>query len=354
MGNNTETIKKIGFFPAHPSQFWIMKALYESTPKHFEIHWYIREKDITRNLIDEFGIPYTMVSHAGTGLLGNAVEMLGNIRKFISFSKHHSIDLWLSKYGAVNIAAWLTHRKNLSFNDDDADIVPFIALTSYPFAEAVLCTDWTRMGRYEKRARRYHSFHELFYLHPKRFIPDLGSAIRHLKLNSYTPYAIVRLSSLTAHHDRKIKGVSDYLLCSLIERLQTQYTIFISSERPLKPEFEKYRLPISPIHIHNILAHASIIIGDSQTMVAEAAVLGIPGLRISTFAGQIGYLDELERRGLCVSISPENDGKILHELDILMSKNKADMIRKRLRLLEETVDPVDFFWTQMKKLFLGP
>lgn len=38
----------------------------------------------------------------------------------------------------------------------------------------------------------------------------------------------------------------------------------------------------------------SLYIGDSQTMAAEAGVLGVPFVRFNDFVGRIGYLRELE------------------------------------------------------------
>lgn len=42
------------------------------------------------------------------------------------------------------------------------------------------------------------------------------------------------------------------------------------------------------------MVFASLYIGDSQTMVAEAGVLGVPFVRFNDFVGRIGYLRELE------------------------------------------------------------
>ncbi|MBK7853743.1 MAG: hypothetical protein IPJ79_01455 [Bacteroidetes bacterium] len=39
---------------------------------------------------------------------------------------------------------------------------------------------------------------------------------------------------------------------------------------------------------------AHMYIGDSQTMAAEAAVLGTPSIRYNDFVGEISYLEELE------------------------------------------------------------
>ena len=43
-----------------------------------------------------------------------------------------------------------------------------------------------------------------------------------------------------------------------------------------------------------MMAFASLYIGDSQTMAAEAGVLGAPFVRFNDFVGRIGYLCELE------------------------------------------------------------
>ena len=48
--------------------------------------------------------------------------------------------------------------------------------------------------------------------------------------------------------------------------------------------------------MHHALYYADIYIGDSQTMTAEAAVLGTPALRFNDFVGKLSYLEELEHK----------------------------------------------------------
>lgn len=64
-------------------------------------------------------------------------------------------------------------------------------------------------------------------------------------------------------------------------------TIYITSERPLEPQFEKYRIRINPLDMHHVMAFASLYIGDSQTMAAEAGVVGTPFVRLNDFVGTI-------------------------------------------------------------------
>lgn len=342
-------MKTIGFYPAHPSQVWMMKALSESAPEGICIRWYARDKDVCLGLMQELGIEFKLMSVAGSGMLGNGLELLASVPKFIAAAKRDNIDLWLSKYGAVNFSAWLLGKRNISFNDDDADVVPFIARTSYPFANRVLCTNWTRMGAYEDKARRYSSFHELFYLHPKRFQSRERNPVMSV---GNKPYILIRLSSLKAHHDLHERGMADSALEQVISILEPQYSVFISSEKPLRPEYEPYRLEIPVSEIHPCLAGASLVIGDSQTMMAEAAVLGVRSIRISSFIGRLSYIEELGRRGLCFSLSPEKIDELPALVNSVLEVSSEEMNRRRDLLIKETVDPVDFFWDEiMQELY---
>ena len=108
------------------------------------------------------------------------------------------------------------------------------------------------------------------------------------------PYFLIRFSALNAHHDKGIKGISNEIAERLVKILEPFGTIYITSERPLEPQFEKYRIKINPLDMHHVMAFASLYIGDSQTMAAEAGVSGVPFVRFNDFVGRIGYLRELE------------------------------------------------------------
>ena len=122
-----------------------------------------------------------------------------------------------------------------------------------------------------------------------------------------SPFFIMRFASLNAHHDSGIKGINTEIAQRLIDILAPHGTIYITSERPLEPQFEQYRIRINPLDMHHVMAFASLYIGDSQTMAAEAGVLGVPFVRFNDFVGRIGYLRELEdvyQLGFGVHASP--------------------------------------------------
>ena len=57
---------------------------------------------------------------------------------------------------------------------------------------------------------------------------------------------------------------------------------------------------------------SDLYIGDSQTMAAETAVLGIPSIRFNNFVSKLGYLEELEKTyGLTFGIKQGESKKLL-------------------------------------------
>ena len=162
------------------------------------------------------------------------------------------------------------------------------------------------MGIIEKRTAHYPSYHELAYLHPNHFIP-CAEVVKRCGIDATKPYFVLRFASLNAHHDIGNRGINADVAQRLIEILAPHGRIYITSERPLEPQFEPYRIRINPLDMHHVMAFSSLYVGDSQTMAAEAGVLGVPFVRFNDFVGRIGYLRELEdvyRLGTGVHATP--------------------------------------------------
>ena len=141
--------------------------------------------------------------------------------------------------------------------------------------------------------------------------------------------------------------------------------IYITSERPLEPQFEKYRIKINPLDMHHVMAFASLYIGDSQTMAAEAGVLGVPFVRFNDFVGRIGYLRELEDvyelgYGIHASVLPadspirRNDGSLqpsgveelykrVEQLVTMPSAERRELFQqRRQQMLNDKIDCAKF------------
>ena len=253
--------------------------------------------------------------------------------------KKEKVDMLIGTSVENPIIGSLLKIPAVNLNEDDADVVPLYAKLSYPFSSTILTPVSCDNGRWNKKSIKYESYHELAYLHPNNFNPKKNIVDSYIK--EKRPYFLIRFADLGAHHDSGIAGINTKIAQNIIDILRPYGYIYITSERPLEKELENLRININPIDIHHVLAFAKLFIGDSQTMAAEAAVLGTPFIRINDFAGRIGYLRELEERyHLGYSSSPENKEYIIMQLQKLLELPNLEEIfnNRKDKMLVEKLD----------------
>jgi len=104
----------------------------------------------------------------------------------------------------------------------------------------------------------------------------------------------------------------------VIELLLERGRVFVSCEGPMPEEFAALRFSVPPHLMHDALAQAWVCVGDSQTMAAEAALLGVPALRCSSFVGRLAYLEELEHKySLIESFRPADASRLVARVESL-------------------------------------
>lgn len=92
--------------------------------------------------------------------------------------------------------------------------------------------------------------------------------------------------------------------------------------------------------------YATMLIGDSQTMTSEAAVIGTPAIRSNTFVGRISYLEEEEHKyNLTYGFLPTNSEAMFQKIDELLALPdlKATWQERRMKMLEDKIDVSAFF-----------
>jgi predicted glycosyltransferase len=232
---------------------------------------------------------------------------------------------------------------SVSLHEDDAAVIPLYCKYSHPWSTHILSPRVCDNGKWEKKSIKYESYHELAYLHPGHF--KASKEIVRKYLDPVQPYFLIRFSKLSAHHDTGIRGISDELALKIIAMLTPHGRIFITSERPLSEQFESFRLNIDPMEIHHVMAFAQVYVGDSQTMAAEAGVLGVPFLRFNDFVGRIGYLKELEETyELGYGIRPSEPELLFERLRKLLEMKDRPVVfqNRRAKMLEDKIDLSQF------------
>lgn len=337
---------KLLFHLGHPAHFHLFKNVISSLKKDGHTVFVLsKKKDVLDQLLIEHDIEYFNLLPEGRkdNKIGIALGQIKQDAKMLSFCLKNKPDILIGTSVSITHVGKLINKPSININEDDADVVPLYSKFSYPFATTILVPQVCRIGKWKYKTVFYNSYHELAYLHPNNFKPNIKIVTKYISVNK--PYFILRFAKLGAHHDAGIKGISNDLAIKIIKILEPYGNVYITSERVLSENLEKYRVNIDPKDMHDLMAFASLYIGDSQTMAAEAGVLGVPFIRFNDFVGKISYLDELENKyQLGFGIKTDEKEKLFIKLkEILKLKNRNKTFsERRHKMLDEKIDYAKF------------
>ncbi len=331
-------------FFVHPSKFHVFKNTINTLLAHgHKVDILITTKDVLETLIKSEGWKYTNIFPEGRKMNGipayisSAINFFRTIYRLYLYTQGKKYDLFITDDLLVYIGK-LKKTPTIVFSDDDLPMVKQFALVLSQ-ATHILSPEITNSGKYSYKKIGFPGYKELASLHPNIFKPDIN--IVKAFNPQLIPYFVIRLVSLRSYHDVGMKGLSNQKVKQLIEVLETKGIVYISAERELPEEFEKYRLKINLADIAHVLYYAQMFIGDSQTMTSESAVLGTPAFRCNDFAGKINVMEEKETvYGLSFNFPPSRfDDMLLKIKELLEKKNLKDEFRLRKeKMLSEKID----------------
>ena len=337
---------KILFYLHHPAHFHLFRhTIRKLKASGHAITIVATKKDVLEDLLRSEGweyenfLPHGRKDNKFSIALGLLKQDLRLLTKCIA----HRPDLLIGTSTEICHIGYLLRIPNIFVNEDDADVIPLVKKLAHPFAKYLLSPDVCNTGMPQKTIS-YKGYHELAYLHPNVFTADKNVVIKYF--NPDEKYFILRFAKLKAHHDSGVQGIDTATATRLIELMRPYGKVYITAERELEKEFEPYRLNIKPIDMHHVMAFASLYIGDSQTMAAEAGVLGVPFVRYNDFVGRIGYLRDIEDHyQLGYGIKPGQPEALLEKVNELLNTKDLHKIweNKRAKMLNEKIDVTEFF-----------
>jgi predicted glycosyltransferase len=272
-----------------------------------------RNKDVTLRLLDSERIQYKSRGKGARSPFFKFFYFFKAIYIIWRASKLFKPDLFLSfasPYAAL--VAKIMKKSSISLSDTDnakLGIASFVPLTKY------ILTPKCFKKYFGEKHFFFNGYMELCYLHPKYFKPDI-TIFNDLGLNDGQRYIILRFVSWSATHDLGIKGLNIEQKRVLIEQLSRHGKIFISSEGSLPAEFKPFQINIPPEKMHDVLACATLYIGEGATMASECAVLGTPCI----------YFNPLDAGTLC----EQSDYGLLHYF-----KKFEDVLDNALGMLKD-------------------
>ena len=297
------------FMISHPAHFWMFRYAIDNLKRDgHKVVIVIRPKDVLEQLCIDAGMEFYKVKNRPKkwGMFGLAIFLIEKIFEVLRIARKEKPDLLVGSDGVLAVVGKLIRRPAFEMYEDDAEAIALYARMFFPIYTGVVCPHCCSAWKWEAKKYSYPSYHELGYLHPNQFKPS-REVVERYGIDTTKPYILVRFAQLTAHHDVGIHGINTEVAERMIALLKPHGRIYITSERPLEPQFEQYRIRINPLDMHHVMAFASLYIGDSQTMAAEAGVVGTPFVRLNDFVGRLSYLHELEAP---TDYTPRSDGYV--------------------------------------------
>ena len=304
-----------------------------------------RDKENTAALLDAYGFTYDLGEHYNK-LTNKVLGILKNDFLLYKISKKFKPDIFVGSSYTAQVSKLF---KKPHIGVADTEIASLAIRLMMPFTNAI-CVPSCFSRDLGSKEVRFNGYYELAYLHPNYFKPN-PSILEELNLSKGDKYILLRFSSLGAHHDIGVKGFdfsSSKETLKFIKKIEDYGQVFLTSEIKLEKELEKYRLNVSSTSFHSFVSFATMYMGDGASMAAEAAILGVPSIYISTT--RRGYLDELEGRyDLAYTIS-DRDVALEKAITLLQQDDlKEKKKQKREKMLKEKIDTVEFIVDVIEK-----
>lgn len=329
----------------HPAQYHFFKHTIHRLKKDgHKVRVLIKTKDILEQLLQEDGLEYkniqgTIRKNTKWGILSASLKRTWAV---YHEARDFNADILTGTDASIAQAAWLLRKPSVTTLEDDVEIISNLARLTYPFTSDILVPTVCKVGKWEQKKIGYLGYMKLAYLHPNCFHPD-KAIIK--KYGIQDKFLLIRLAKLSAHHDNGIKGIDTKLVDQILNIANERgFQVFISSESDIKEDLRPYQLAIRHTDIHHLMAFASLLISDSQSMSVEAAMLGTPNLRFSDFSGRISVLEELEHRyGLTKGIKTDEPQRLITEVNELLSKDSTEEFKeRRKKMLSDKIDVTSF------------
>jgi len=326
----------------HPAHVHLFKNFATAMQKNgHKILFTCRDKEFEIYLLKKYGFEYKTFGRKYISSIGKILGLIEfDVKEFMVGLKFKP-DILLS-HGSIYAAhaSFLLGKPHIAMEDT----FNFEQIRFYkPFSKVILTSDYNHPLKSSK-VIKYPGYHELAYLHPKHFTPDIN-ILDELNVQPQDKYVIVRFVSWNASHDKGHNGISFENKVRALRVFEKYAKVFISSEKELPRELKPFQIKIAPEKIHDAIAFSSLLFGESSTMAEEAAMLGVPSVYM--YNGSTIYTQHLEKEyGLIYNFSEsesDQESAIKKGEELLQSATtKNEWNKKRNKMLLDKIDVTTF------------
>jgi uncharacterized protein len=296
-----------------------------------------RDRDVMKRLLAAYDyIPSEIATVQAKNNQFPLAEMLARHAHIAQQVYAFGPDLVLSLMGSYTQPASLLRVPSFIFTDSEFQHLNH--QIAHPFATRIYTPDcfWKDLGG---KQRRYAGYHELAFLHPKRFSAD--TSVLSLLGVEAQGYVVVRVSAWDTLHDVGESGFGN-ALDEFLGALTARHKTLVVPERGLLPERWRHLvMQLPPEKFHDVLAFANFVVTEGASTASEAACLGVPSIYLNSTSR--GYLDDIQTRYElvhCFSDARAALKKVDEWLTTPPSREASENARQRL--LADHIDVTDF------------
>ena len=321
----------------HPKQVHMFKNLYYSlNSKENKCYILVVDKEISCALLDELSIPYLKIGMNHKIKFLKLLSLFPILLKTLNFSIKNKIDLFIGQALVhFGISSFLLRKKFIIFEDTENAILP--QFLSNRFADTII-TPQCFSKEFGSKQIKVNSTFELAYLRYNWFKPN-EQVLKKNNLSKNDVFIIVRFVQWTANHDIGYTGISIQNKIKLLNEFSKFGKVLLSSESELPKELKKYQVNIDVSDMHSLIYYSSLVYGESASMAAESAYLGIPAIYLNN--NEVGYTNELAKYNLVYMFSESIEDQLKSiEMGkkILKSNNKNYWKDISSKLVDEYID----------------
>jgi predicted glycosyltransferase len=309
-----------------------------------EGHTYVvttRDKDVTLQLLRAYDMHFVTFGRHYTNMYGKLYGLVKYDCMLLNAAKRFRPDIFIS-HGSIYAAhvSALLRKPHISL--EDTANMEQIRLYR-PFTDAII-TSTSFPKKLGKKQIEYDGYHELAYLHPRYFTPD-SSIFDLLGMREGERFVVLRFISWDATHDLTRAGITTANKLRAAKSFAKYARVFITSEKKLPQELDRFRIHIPAERMHDALFYADLLYGESATMASECAILGTPAIYLDNVGR--GYTTEEETKyGLVFNFSAslhDQEQSIRKGEDLLRLRHVKEHFKKKQQtLIKDKIDVTSF------------
>jgi predicted glycosyltransferase len=338
----------------HPAHVQLMGPIGRTLiERSVEVRVAGREKDVTAELLEGASLPYEIVSRAARHRTRarDAMELTLRVARLRGIVRRWRPQVILTR-NPSGVLAGLAGPAWTVFDTDDGSSVGLHYRLAAPYADVVTSSvhDPEDHGPHHLR---YPALKPHAWLHPDRRNADPGVMPRY-GLDPGSPLIVVRWSRHDSSHDSGVRSLGPADRRAIVDLLGRHGTVLESSEGdPPRLLGSEGQQEVAARDFTPLLAAAACCVTDGQSVASEAAVLGVPTFRLSSFTGKVWYLAMLEARGLVRNFPRGQEQAFCEALTATLARlpqARSEAAARAARLNADSIDLTAWFTDRIVSL----